>query len=175
MPWRAAFRAHRMHALAGLAGIIALWAVQPEVLIWMSPVLGGLILSPALSRLSGDPRLAPVLARRGLCDTAEGRASPEAVRVAAALTPRIRAQSAGLAGLVGDDALAAAHARCIAHEPAPTEGERLARVTLSAKIAASGGELRSALDHLTPAETAVLAAEPELLARWRAARLAQAG
>jgi len=173
LPWRAALRAHRGHALAGIAGIAALWAIQPEVLIWMSPVLGGLILSPVLSRLSGDPRLAPVLARIGLCDTADGRQVPDAVRGAAALAPVIRAGAAsGLEGLIGSAALATAHTACLTPDGPPTQAERLARVTLCAKIVASGGELPGALDHLTPGETAMLAADPDLLARWRSARRA---
>ncbi|MFT7027393.1 MAG: membrane glycosyltransferase [Paracoccaceae bacterium] len=176
LPWRKALSAHRLHVLTGLAGIAALYFTQPEVLIWMSPVLGGLVLSPLLSRMSGDPRLEPFMARIGLCDSADARAVPRIVQDAALIAPEIRAASAlGLAGLVADDAHAGAHIDALGPEGEPSAAEELAAITARAKIDASAGAFRPAIDLMTRDEMIAIAGNGDLLARWRVARAASAG
>lgn len=64
--FRDAFSIHIGHTLVGatLGVIVALW--EPRLLIWLAPILLGLVLSIPLSVLLGSVRLGELLSKRGL-------------------------------------------------------------------------------------------------------------
>ena len=53
LPWRSSFRAAGPAFLAGLVWTTATVMVSPSFLVWMSPILAGLLVAPVLVRVSG--------------------------------------------------------------------------------------------------------------------------
>ncbi|MAS44977.1 MAG: glucans biosynthesis glucosyltransferase MdoH [Rhodobacteraceae bacterium] len=165
-PWREAIADHAGHAAAGALLAAALLVTQPEVLIWLSPVVAGLLLAPILSRLGADPRVGAGFARIGLLDTPEARAPHPLWAQAEAAAERIRRNGAeGLSDLAANPVLAEAHLAALAG-PAPSasedESRHLAALTARAKIEAAR-DSGQALGWLTAPERVELAARPELL------------
>jgi len=80
VPWRELFRRHGGQTLLGLAmtGVLV-WLASP-LMIWMLPVVVGLVLAIPLSALSGSYRLGTFLAARGLLMTPEEQSQPTIVR-----------------------------------------------------------------------------------------------
>ncbi|MDT8344980.1 MAG: glucans biosynthesis glucosyltransferase MdoH [Thermohalobaculum sp.] len=166
MPWAEALRRHWGHVAAGvLPGIAFAW-FAPDQLVWISPVLAGLILSPALSRLSGSARLGRALLRLGLLATPEELAPPPvagaARAAAAALAP---ATAVTLARLAQDPAALATHLRSLGPVPDWTEAEALHRITVRAKIEAAPTP-EQAVRWLTAPEREVLTGSADLLRLW---------
>ncbi|HWB00960.1 MAG TPA: glucans biosynthesis glucosyltransferase MdoH [Pirellulales bacterium] len=65
----AALQAHWKQTVGGLSAALFTYAVAPEMLLWLSPVLGGLILSIPISVMLSSVRIGQALARRGLLAT----------------------------------------------------------------------------------------------------------
>ncbi len=171
LPWRMALAAHWGHVSVGVVLAIALWLTQPEVLIWLSPVLVGLALSPLISRVSGDPKVGAALRRLRLLDTAgDLRPFPAALKAEAAET-RIRDGVAGsLTALLDRPDRFADHASGVdaeLEEEADDEPRRLARVTAAAKIQAASCPAE-ALRWMSKEERTALAGRRDLLEAWRA-------
>ncbi len=159
MSWKQAFRKHWVHALAGLVCAVAVLWFAPEQLIWVSPVLLGLVLAPLLSRASGHR------ADRGLLKLLyipEDRRPPQVARRAAALRPALR-QVADItpARLLRDRAALQRHL-----ESDPTDGSEgrrsLDRITARAKIAEATSP-EEAVSWLTRTELVALLGSPDLL------------
>jgi membrane glycosyltransferase len=73
---RQAARAHAGHTAVGLAvASLVLW-MAPEMIVWLVPVLAGLLLSIPLSMALSDARLGRLLRARGLLLTEEESESP---------------------------------------------------------------------------------------------------
>lgn len=167
MPWGAAFRRHWRHMAAGLIPGAAIVWLAPEQLIWLSPVLAGLLAAPALSRVGSDPRAGAALARAGLMITPEETAPPSvfqrAARSRAELEPLLRLE---IADLATDDRRLARHLRTVATEKADTgSGRDLDQLTARAKIEAAK-DASQALDWMTAAEVVALLSSPPLLKSW---------
>jgi membrane glycosyltransferase len=169
LAWRDAAHAHGGHVAVGLAVWALLWTLRSEVVVWLSPVIAGLVLAPFLSRWGSDPRLGAAAGRVGLLATPEEVAPPPLAAEAADRAERLRVAAArDLAHLGRDDALAAAHTAAVG--PAPDGGPeagRLDAITARAKIAAAASA-DEALRWLSRPERAALAADPALMAQWRA-------
>ncbi|MEC9433601.1 MAG: glucans biosynthesis glucosyltransferase MdoH [Pseudomonadota bacterium] len=166
-PWREALADHAGHVIAGLLLAAALLVTQPEVLVWLSPVVAGLLCAPLLARYGSDPAVGAGFARLGLLDTPEGRAPHPLWAEAARAAARIRRDGAeGLAELAGSPLLAEAHMAALAG-PAPDaatdEPRHLAALTARAKIEAAKDSAQ-AVAWLTAPEKVELAARPDLLA-----------
>lgn len=72
----AAFRIYWPHTLLGVGTAWVVWAAAPQLLLWFSPIIAGLVLSIPLSMLLGDVRLGQRLATNGLLLIPEERQVP---------------------------------------------------------------------------------------------------
>ncbi len=162
MTWGQAFAYHKWHVIAGVLSGAVLLEFSPDLLAWTSPVLAGLILAPALSRMSGDRRLGTAL---GVLDIPEDRNPPLVVQAALAAEKAV----AGVSGvsileLASEPALRADHLATLptpAPEPA-REHDHLAEITARAKIEAAADALQ-AVGWLTREERVALLSSGELI------------
>jgi len=76
LAWREAARRHRSHTVFGLLFGAGVLLAPPGDLIWLAPVIVGLVLSIPLSVLTSDPALGARLRRFGLFLTPEEHAPP---------------------------------------------------------------------------------------------------
>ncbi|MDM7459809.1 MAG: glucans biosynthesis glucosyltransferase MdoH, partial [Paracoccus sp. (in: a-proteobacteria)] len=153
-----------------------LWHFSPWQLIWLSPVLAGLILSPLTARFSASPVFGRWTRMRGLLVTPEERDPPRILTAAAAIARRLpqtrppgpAAARDAVLHLGRDSGALERHLSALPAqaEPLPTR-LALLRVTAAAKIAHARSQ-SEALDFLDPAETDALVADRDLLAQWSA-------
>ncbi|MFN3526035.1 MAG: glucans biosynthesis glucosyltransferase MdoH [Paracoccus sp. (in: a-proteobacteria)] len=169
--WGVVLRHHWAHVALGLGTLFVLWQFSPPQLIWLSPIIAGLILSPLTTRLSASPVLGRWTRMRGLLVTPEERDPPailtEAAAIARALPTPVTGREAVLR--LGRDAeLMGQHLSALPATPEdlPTP-LALLRVTAAAKISHARSQ-SEALDFLDPAETDALVADRNLLASWSA-------
>ncbi|WP_282602450.1 glucans biosynthesis glucosyltransferase MdoH [Paracoccus sp. PARArs4] len=167
--WGIVLRYHWWHVLLGVGTLIVLSIFSPAQLIWLSPIVAGLILSPLTSRLSASPVFGRWARMRGLLVTPEERDPPRILTEAAAITrslSRIACAGDGLQRLGRDPELLARHKAGLAPLPEdlPTNWH-LARITAEAKIANADSQSQ-ALSWLDRAETDALVSDPALLSRW---------
>ncbi|MBR1374839.1 MAG: glucans biosynthesis glucosyltransferase MdoH [Cardiobacteriaceae bacterium] len=64
MPWKIALARTKSYIIAGIIPLAVLAKFAPEQLLWLSPIILGLLLSPLLTRHSGNNRLGKFLARK---------------------------------------------------------------------------------------------------------------
>lgn len=169
--WSTVLRHHWSHVVLGVATLLVLWRFSPAQLIWLTPILAGLILAPLTTRFSASPVFGRWARMRGLLVTPEEREPPAILTEAAAIARILPAGVAGREGLLRlgrDAALMQRHVSVLPAEPQdlPT-ALRLPRVTAAAKIAHAASRAE-ALDYLDAAETDALVADPALLASWAA-------
>ncbi|MCA8881848.1 MAG: glucans biosynthesis glucosyltransferase MdoH [Rhodobacteraceae bacterium] len=170
MSWRQAFTKHWLHWLVGLAASAAVLWFAPAQLVWVIPVLLGLVLSPVLSRASGTPATAPIFR---FLRIPEDINPPAAARRAAALRPALRCVAEVTpAILLSSPDLLQKH---LSSEPTDgTEGRRsLDRITARAKIA-EAESAEEAVSWLTRSELIALLGNPDLLI-WASERPAIRG
>lgn len=162
MTWAEAFARHKWHVVAGVVSGALLLQLAPDLLAWTSPVLAGLVLAPALSRMSGARQLGRAL---GVLDVPEDRSLPHVARVASAAERTLEHFTGiGIVDLTGDSVLRANHvATLTASAPeAISEPDRLPAITARAKIEAAPDALQ-AIGWLTREETLALLSSTELL------------
>ena len=162
MSWRQAFARHKWHVVAGLVPSALLLWFAPELLVWTSPVLAGLIVAPALSRMSGDRRLGRWLE---VLSIPEDRNPPDVARAAAAAQRSVQALTGiGIVELAGDPALRADHLSTL--PLGAIEGrdgtDRLPAITARAKIEAAIDPLQ-AIGWMNRDEAVALLSSSELL------------
>jgi membrane glycosyltransferase len=123
IPFRAVARRHRTHTLGGVALAVAAYAVSPELLAWLAPVVLGLVLAIPVSAATGWQELGKAVRRLRLLATPEEIEPPAVVRRANELTcewATTRPQTAeALVRLASDAQLRALHAAML-----PTTHER---------------------------------------------------
>ncbi|PWR03301.1 glucans biosynthesis glucosyltransferase MdoH [Meridianimarinicoccus roseus] len=166
MPWRRAIAAHVGQVALGTAALVAVVILAPAQIVWLAPVLVGLVLAPVLSRQTG--RVADGTLGR-LLWIPEDRNVPEVARRCAALKAAyVNAAGVSPADLLSDQTLAAIHLDARMDDQAPdmvtggSGGTDLDLVTGAAKLAAASHP-DEALSWLSPAETrAVLGDGPAL-------------
>jgi membrane glycosyltransferase len=163
LSWRQAFGYHKWHVVTGMLSAGLLLQLAPDLLAWTSPVLAGLIVAPAVSRMSGDRRLGRAL---GVLGVPEDRSPPEVVRSAAAAERIVeRVAGIGIVDLTDDPVLRADHLSTLpeAAPEAARERDRLAAITARAKIEAAADPIQ-AISWMTREETLALLSSAELLA-----------
>lgn len=165
--WRAALAAHVWHCLAGVGMVGALAYLDPGLLIWLSPVLAGLVLSPALALASGSGALGRWLTRRGLLTAPEQRAPDRVILNAEAATKAIGAQiTMTAASLLRAPGARAAHAAAQEVSAGPhTLEEKMAAITARAKIEAAE-VLGDPFERLTKDERIAVLSSSKLLSLW---------
>lgn len=165
-PWSVVLRRHALHVLLGLGTLLVLAYLSPEQLIWLSPILAGLILSPLTSRVSASPVLGRWARRRGLLVTPEERDPPALLTTANALAHRIGQIDADLADLPDDPAAFSRHLQLLPVRVDRPAAERLPAISAAAKIAAAH-DRHEALSFLSQSETLALMEERNLLEAWQ--------
>lgn len=168
-PWGVVLRHHWAHVALGAGTLVVLSTFSPGQLIWLSPILAGLILSPLTSRLSASPVFGRWARMRGLLVTPEERDPPAILTEATAIARSLPQPDRGRDSLLrlGRDAdLLSRHMAMLAPLPdAPPRAIRLARITAEAKIAHAADQ-RQALDDMDRAETDAMLLDPALLTLW---------
>ncbi|QIR85626.1 glucans biosynthesis glucosyltransferase MdoH [Paracoccus sp. AK26] len=166
--WNVVIARHWVHVGLGIGTLIVLAKFSPAQLIWLSPILAGLILSPLTSRYSASPVFGRWARMRGLLVTPEERDPPAVLSDASAVVramPRPLKGAAGLLAFGGNQAQIDRHVALLPENPVLPEDKRLARITAGAKIAHAGTKTQ-ALDYLTRDETDALVSDPALLRQW---------
>ncbi|KGJ06127.1 glucosyl transferase family 2 [Paracoccus halophilus] len=155
--WGVVLRRHALHVLLGLGTLVVLAFLAPWQLIWLSPILAGLILSPMTSRWSASPVFGRWARRQGLLVTPEERRQPEIIAAANALSHRIASTlpGDGLASLGRDERLIARISALLPEAPHGTVAERLDAISAEAKIGHATSRAE-ALEYLSPAEQLAL-------------------
>lgn len=169
-PWRVVLRRHALHVVLGLGTLIVLALFSPWQLVWLSPILAGLILSPLTSRWSASPVFGRWARRHGLLVTPEERDPPEILTAANSLGYRIAGMlpRKGLDPLGRDAALRARVAGLAVPGAAsgPAAG-RLDAISAEAKLAHAATQAE-ALSFLTEAEKLALMESRVLIERFAA-------
>ncbi len=165
-PWSVVLRRHALHVVTGLGTLLVLAYLAPGQLIWLSPILAGLILSPLTSRWSASPVFGRWARLRGLLVTPEERMPPEILTAANSLGHRIGMQD-GSFDLLGRDEAALLRHRALQpqRETARPVAERLSAISAGAKIAAAQSRAE-ALSYLDQNEQLALLEEPALIDAW---------
>ncbi|WP_411957941.1 glucans biosynthesis glucosyltransferase MdoH [Paracoccus homiensis] len=166
--WGVVLRSHWAHVALGLLTLIVLARFSPRQLIWLSPILAGLILSPLTSRYSASPIFGRWARMRGLLLTPEERDTPAIISDAQAMTRRLPRPCDGqqsILRLAQDPALLDSHIAMLPPTRDRATADNLARITAEAKIAHSQSRAQ-ALGFLDRAETDALIGDAALLRRW---------
>ncbi len=162
--WREAWRFHWGHTLAGVILGVLFGVLSPPLLVWLSPVLAGMLLSLPLSRLSGSLACGRGLARLGLLTTPEESHVPAIVRRRdeLILTAKPLPDDA-LALLARDEYARRIHVRANPLPPAERRGQPDPdRLTAGQKLR-DARHVGEALSWLTPRERVHVAADESLL------------
>jgi membrane glycosyltransferase len=114
-PLRQVVRRYAPHTAIGLVLAGVAWAVSPDLLLWMSPVVVGLALAIPLVVLAGSRAIGMRLAAVGLLRTPEEASPPAELRRATELRVDLAGQPAvdAVAALAADPDLLAAHRRML--------------------------------------------------------------
>lgn len=168
-PWGVVLRRHAIHVVAGVVTLLVLAILSPWQLVWLSPILAGLILSPLTSRWSGSPVFGRWARKRGLLVTPEEREPPELLTAANALDFRIagRLPAQGIAEIGRDAALRARLVALLPDSPRGPAAQRLDAISAEAKIGHAASQAQ-ALDFLSPAETLALVENRALIEAFAA-------
>ncbi|RMC32026.1 glucans biosynthesis glucosyltransferase MdoH [Paracoccus alkanivorans] len=166
--WRVVLSRHWTHVGLGVGTLIVLAEFSPPQLIWLSPILAGLILSPLTSRLSASPVFGRWARMRGLLVTPEERETPPIIAEAQAATRRLPRAVEGPGSILRlgrDPVLLARHIAMLPPPDARPASERLASITAGAKIANAANQ-SEALNFMNRAEADALVSNKDLLTRW---------
>jgi membrane glycosyltransferase len=122
LPWSAALRAHRWHAVAGLALAVAAANVSWAMLAWLAPAVVGMVLAAPLSKLVSSAAVGRAVRRIGLLRTPEETSTPAVARSVDLLLPVYRAaleETPDLAAIVSDARLLERHLAVVDGAPPP--------------------------------------------------------
>lgn len=167
--WGAVWRRHFWHVVLGIITLIVLADFSPAQLIWLSPILAGLILSPFVSRYSASRALGRLARMRHLLTTPEEH-TPTPVLNEAAVHARAIRQKIGPvqdieAAIAKDPARLQLYKRMTTLQQPCSTNERLARIGAAAKLAHAGSR-SEALEFLGQEETIALLTQRDLLESW---------
>ncbi|OCW56541.1 hypothetical protein AWJ14_16475 [Hoeflea olei] len=157
--WMDAWRAHWLHMVVGIAIACFAFVLSPEILLWLSPTLLGLVLAVPLSRLSSSKAAGRALRRRGLLITPEEEGPPAILRdFHAAWAHAPQAPADAIRALAEDAALREAHFRWVNRAPRTRGKPDAAYLTAASKID-EAATLDEALSWLDESECVQVAGE----------------
>lgn len=165
IPWSAALRQTWLYLLIGILPLIALTYFSPMQLLWLSPVLLGLLLSPCLARHSGNVALGQYLASRYyLLIPEEIDPSREMRKVMLFQNQFGEARKVNLRSLLQNSSLLEAHIAALDSEDSLKldEEDFLLAITVKAKLEAAQ-HLDELLRYLNDKEKLFLAGDAALL------------
>jgi membrane glycosyltransferase len=131
IPWSMAFRAHLGHMLLGAGVGVLAFAIDANLLLWLSPLVAGLLLAVPLAQLSSRRDFGTWLRRRRLFLIPEETAPPpvlaRAREINAALEAAPRGEADGLRRVLTDPVANAVHRLALAttNETQPPESAEL--------------------------------------------------
>jgi membrane glycosyltransferase len=137
--WDEAVRSYSLSTLIGLVFAAIAYAVSTALLIWMLPVIAGLVLAIPLVWMTGRPRLGERLRRMGLLLVAEERRPPKLLLRANELAVGGDREDA-IARLISDERFREAHIEMLGQAPRRRKGDiDVPLVVGMAKIADAAG------------------------------------
>jgi membrane glycosyltransferase len=163
IPWPVAFNAHIGHMLLGLIVGLLAFGIDPNLFLWLSPLVAGLVLAVPIAQLSSRRDLGAWLRQRRLFLTPEETASPpvltRARQILGELQGRPRGEEDGLRRVLSDPLANAVHklALAAAEEPSPDES---AELFVARRKLANGQALSPAEKALLLYDRATLDARP---------------
>ncbi|MFD1795532.1 glucans biosynthesis glucosyltransferase MdoH [Paracoccus aurantiacus] len=169
-PWGVVLRRHWIHVLAGLLVGALIAYLSPAQLIWLAPILIGLVLAPLTSRWSASAVLGRWARAAGLLVTPEERDVPPILSAATTQARHLRVPADATAELGRDPAALASYVSMVPVMPERPVSKRLPEISAKAKIGVASSQTE-ALGFLDRAERSALLNDPELLELW--ARLPQ--
>lgn len=167
--WGTVWRRHGWHVALGLATLAVMVELAPGQLIWLSPILAGLILAPFVTRFSASRVMGRWARRRRLLITPEEHDPPPVTTEAAAAARHLRAQTGGegIAALLSTPERLDACLALTPPAPAAPARDRLPAIAARAKLA-HAADRTEALAFLLPDERLALVLDPDLLRLWAA-------
>lgn len=166
--WGVVLRHHWVHVGLGVMTLLVLARFSPPQLIWLSPILAGLMLSPLTSRYSASPVFGRWARMRGLLVTPDELETPAIISAAQAVTRRLPRSMEGTESILrlGEEPeLLAGHSSLLLPVPERSTADRLTYITAEAKIASAATKCE-ALAFLDREETDALLRSGPLLKRW---------
>ena len=166
--WADVWRRHWLHETLGVAALVCLWIVAPNVLPWLAPILLGLALAAPLSRWTSDPVAGDRLRRAGLLRIPAETSPPPVFALRDAVLARYRAVAGATPiDVLADDEARARHYACMsAPPPSPRGAPDPARLAARAKLDETRS-LDEAIDWLERRELLALLSDRALFERWR--------
>lgn len=166
--WNVVLRYHWLHVVLGIVTLGVLAWFSPGQLIWLSPILAGLILSPFTSRYSASPVFGRWARIRGLLVTPEEREIPSIIAEASAVMRQLPSALYGREAILQlgrDRELLDQHISMLGEPDDQPIRKNLDVVTVKAKIAVASDQAE-ALSFLSKVETDTLVRHPQLLLLW---------
>lgn len=164
--WSESARIHWVHVAIGvLTGIVA-YLISPTLLAWLTPTLAGLLLSIALSKMSGSVLAGRVMHSLGLLRTPEEKYAPPVIKRRDELLAQAKQPARDSLRLLAADRQAR-YAHITGNLPRPAESRGHPdphRLTAEQKVH-DASTLNEALAWLGPAEKVHVAGDPRMLER----------
>jgi membrane glycosyltransferase len=127
IPLRAILGRHLAHTLGGVGLALAAYLISPPFLLWMSPVVLGLVLAVPISAATGRPALGRALRQLGFLVTPEETAPPAVLQRANALAAALAAHRPhvvdALTRLASDADLRRLHTALLPPQPERRKGD----------------------------------------------------
>ena len=163
MPWRTAIKSNLIYVLAGIIPLAALIWQAPNQIIWLSPIIAGLCLSPWLARHSGNTALGKKLANWKLLLIPEEVQTPDILsKVKADQQLFADARTLNFSAMGRDPERAKVHMRSLDAGGDQRPDARLLHITAKAKLL-EAHHYGEALDFLTEQEKLHVSGQRELL------------
>ncbi|MPZ59629.1 MAG: glucans biosynthesis glucosyltransferase MdoH [Rhizobiales bacterium] len=167
LPFNVIVRRYGWQTAFGALLAAAAYAVSISLLLWMTPVIVGLLLAIPLAAGTAGPHLGQALRRLGLLLIPEERDPPPIIRRAHQLEAEAASASAecdGLSCLLADPALRAAHSRMIA-KPVRRPGDVDVDLVLGLAKLDDAETIEDVRRFLTRAELLAVLSDPRGIAR----------
>ena len=163
MPWKDALKRNLIYVIIAAVMLAGLIWQAPNQIIWLSPIIIGLFLSPWLSRHSGNIGLGKWLAKKRVLLIPE-EIAPPAIETAAEAdsAPFAACRAQRINDLGRNRELAAQHIAALDLAAPQNTKERLLHITAKAKLQ-EARHYAEALKYLTPQELLHTAGSPELI------------
>ena len=163
-------RAYAFPTMLGAALGASAYAVSAPLLLWMSPVVAGLMLAIPIAALTARASVGRALRAAGLLLTPEEREPPAILTRANALAaaPSPACEDRPLARLLGDRALRAAHECMLGDAPARAKGEIDVHLAVALMRIDDAADRDEAVALLSPREAFAVMADRDALRRLTA-------
>jgi membrane glycosyltransferase len=165
LPWSAALRAHRRHALAGVALALVAASISWQMLAWLAPAVLGMVIAAPLSKLVASASAGGAVRRLGLLCTPEELRAPAIARALDRNLPVYRAaleNTPDLAAVVSDAQLLERHLALVDGSPHENKGFDALEAVAEKKIR-DAPTADEAIAALTLEEQGRVQARPSLL------------